>query len=286
MMVLYVKEYSGGSVSVIRFITVAACLVCGVLLIPSDSGALEAGVDISWLPLAEDAGAEYRVHGEPRDLVELLLENDLSLVRLRLWHAPTDHWHGLGSTLDFAERTAAAGCDIMLDIHYSDTWADPGHQTKPAAWEGLPFPALVDSVYAYTNGVVRRFRDRGVALKYVQIGNEISGGFLWDEGRVGGIWDTPEQWAKLCELLTAGVSAVRDSLSPSERPEIVIHVANGASNGLCRWFFDGVAAGGVEFDVIGVSFYPWWHGTLTELDANLRDLAVRYGKRVMVVEAA
>lgn len=269
-----------------RFAVVALCLAAGALIHPSVSGALEAGTDISWLPAAEHAGAEYSADGVPRDVVELLHENGLSLVRLRLWHTPTEHWYGLASTLDFAERVAAAGCDIMLDIHYSDTWADPGHQTKPAAWNELSFPALVDSVYAYTNGVVRRFRDGGVPLKYVQVGNEISGGLLWDEGRVAGEWDTPAQWAQLTELLAAAVSAVRDSLPPTEHPKIVIHVDNGANNGLCRWFFDGVSAGGVEFDVIGVSFYPWWHGTMTELDANLRDMAVCYGKPVMVVETA
>jgi arabinogalactan endo-1,4-beta-galactosidase len=247
---------------------------------------VDAGADISWLPLAEASGVEYRYRGETRDLVELLLERQLPLVRLRLWHTPTEHWHGLESTLDFAERAAAAGCDIMLDIHYSDTWADPAHQTKPAAWGGVDLPALADSVYVYTNGVVRRFRDRGVSIKYVQIGNEISGGMLWDEGRVGGAWDTPAQWEQLCTLLEAGAAAVRDSLPSSERPEIVIHVDNGADNGLCRWFFDNVTSRSVEFDVIGVSFYPWWHGTLADLDANLRDLAAHYGKRVMVVETA
>jgi len=269
-----------------RFTVATACLLAGAMLLPSVSSAITTGADVSWLPAAEAAGAEYRVGGEPRDVVELLHENGLSLIRLRLWHTPTEPWHGLASTLDFAERAAAAGCDIMLDIHYSDTWADPSHQTKPEAWNGLSFPALVDSVYAYTNGVVRRFRDRGVPLAYVQIGNEIPGGLLWDDGRVGGGWDTPAQWANLCELLSAGAAAVRESLPQGERPEVIVHVDNGANNELCRWFYDGLAAGGVDYDIIGLSFYPWWHGTMTELDANLRDLAVRYGKPVMVVETA
>ncbi|MBN1458625.1 MAG: glycosyl hydrolase 53 family protein [Armatimonadetes bacterium] len=262
------------------------CLMGVALVLPSNGSAVEAGADISWLPRNEEAGAIYKVQGQSRDPIELLADNDLALIRLRLWHTPSEHWQGLESTLDFAERVAAAGCDVMLDIHYSDTWADPGHQTKPAAWEGIPFEGLVDSVYAYTNKVVRSFRDRGVPLRYVQIGNEISGGMLWDDGRVGGAWDTPEQWAHLCALLSAGAAAARDSLPTGERPGIVIHVDNGSSNTLCRWFFDKVAAGGVHFDVIGVSFYPWWHGTLSELDGNLRDLSARYGKRVMVVETA
>ena len=264
----------------------AMCCALAVLLLPSLSAALESGADISWLAMDESAGARYTVHGEQRDLIELMLANDLSLVRLRLWHTPAEHWHGLESTLALAERAAGAGCDIMLDIHYSDTWADPAHQARPAAWEGLVFDALVDSVYAYTNGVVRRFRDRGVPLKYVQVGNEIPGGLLWDDGRVGGVWDTPRQWMQLCELLSAGAAAVRDSLPQGDRPEIVIHIDNGADNALCRWFYDNLEAGGVDYDLIGLSFYPWWHGTMGELDTNLRDLTTRYDKRVMVVETA
>jgi len=269
-------------------VTGAALVVLVLLtaLCASTTSAVVAGADVSWLPRDEDAGAVYLSHGEPHDLIDLMVENNLTLVRLRLWHTPSEPSHGLPATLDLAERAANSGCEIMLDIHYSDTWADPAHQTKPSAWDGIPFEALVDSVYAYTNAVVRSFRDRGVPLAYVQVGNEISPGMLWDEGRVGGAWDTPQQWAQLCELLSAGAAAARDSLPPGERPEVVIHVDNGANNGLGRWFYDNLAAGGVDYDVIGVSFYPWWHGTMAELDSNLRDLSSRYGKPVMVVEAA
>jgi arabinogalactan endo-1,4-beta-galactosidase len=250
------------------------------------AGSFEVGADLSSLPEEEAAGAVYSYEGEPRDAIDLMVENGLTLVRLRLWHTPAEPWQGPARTVAFAERAAAAGCDIMLDLHYSDTWADPGHQSKPTAWEGLDFPSLVDSVYAYTNAVVRLFRDRGVTPAYVQLGNEITNGLLWDDGRVGGSWDTPAQWSQLCELLRAGTAAVRDSLPPGERPLIVIHVDNGADNALCRWFFDGLAAGGVDYDVIGLSYYPWWHGTLTALSDNIRDLSSRYGRPVMIVEAA
>jgi arabinogalactan endo-1,4-beta-galactosidase len=265
---------------------VLAAAITAALLVPSPSRAVECGADISWLAMDEAAGARYFLRGEPRDPVELMVDNDMTLVRLRLWHTPAQKWHGLPATVALAERASRAGCDIILDIHYSDSWADPAHQDKPAAWEALSFEALVDSVYAYTNAVVRRFRDEGVPLRYVQIGNEISGGLLWNEGRVGKAWDTPEQWQRLCELLSAGAAAVRDSLPPAKRPEIVLHVDNGADNALCRWFFDGVASAGVPFDVIGLSFYPWWHGTMNSLSANMHDLTTRYGKRVMVVETA
>jgi arabinogalactan endo-1,4-beta-galactosidase len=247
------------------------------------------GADLSFLPRLVAAGAEYRVDGVPKDPLDIFREHGFTLVRLRLWHTPDEHWHGLDSTIAFAHDVKAAGFDLMLDIHYSDFWADPGQQTKPAAWEGLGFPTLVDSVYAYTNAAVRKFRDEGVLPAYVQIGNEIDGGLLWDEGRVGwpgSEWDTPAQWSQLTQLLSAAAAAVRDSLAPSEVPRVVVHVAEGGDNARSRWFYDDVLAGGVDFDVIGLSFYPWWHGTLDDLRANIGDLSERYGKEIQIVETA
>jgi arabinogalactan endo-1,4-beta-galactosidase len=244
------------------------------------------GADLSHAPRLLSLGAEYRVDGTPADPLDIFADHGFGLVRLRLWHTPAEPWHGLSATVAYAAEARAAGHELMLDLHYSDTWADPGHQTKPAAWEGLSFPSLVDSVYAYTNAVIRRFRDEDALPDYVQIGNEISGGLLWNDGRVGGAWDTPQQWAQLGELLDAGVAAVRDSLPEEQWPEIVIHVDNGCSIGLCRWFFDGLDGEGVDFDVVGVSYYTWWHGHMADLRGNLHDLATRYSKPVMVVETS
>jgi len=244
------------------------------------------GADLSHLPQLVSLGAEYRVDGTPAEPLAVFADHGYGLVRLRLWHTPAEPWHGLDATVEHAVKAKAAGHELMLDLHYSDTWADPGHQTKPAAWEGLAFPSLVDSVYAYTNAVIRRFRDEGVLPDYVQIGNETSGGMLWNDGRVGGAWENPQQWSQLGELLSAGAAAVRDSLREGQWPVVVIHVAEGGNNGLCRWFLDKLAQEQVEFDMIGVSYYPWWHGTLEDLRGNLHDLATRYGRELMVVETA
>ncbi|MBC8450729.1 glycosyl hydrolase 53 family protein [bacterium] len=250
-------------------------------------GTVQIGADLSFTPELISLGAEYRVGGVPVDLLEACVDHGFGIVRLRLWHTPAEPWHGLDATVTFAQGVKAHGLALMLDIHYSDSWADPGQQTKPAAWEGLAFEALVDSVYAYTNAVVRRFRDEGALPDYVQIGNEISPGMLWDDGRIGwqgSEWDTPEQWDSLEALLRAGIEGVRDSLAPGEETAIIIHYADGGNNEGCRWFYDNLVAHGVPFDIIGLSFCPWWHGTIWDLRDNLDDLALTYGRELMIVE--
>jgi len=252
-------------------------------------GTTRVGSDISFTHQLLAAGAEYRVDGQPLDLFGALADHGQEIVRLRLWHSPAEPWHGLPATILMAQEAKAAGHDLMLDLHYSDSWADPGQQTKPAAWVGIPFSALVDSVYAYTNSVVLAFRDAGVLPEYIQIGNEVSPGMLWDDGRVGSqgsVWDTPAQWDSFAALLTAGIAGARDSLSASEQPGIIIHRAEGGDNAGCQWFYDNLITRDVSFDIIGLSFYPWWHGTIWSLRDNLADLATRYGKELMVVETA
>ncbi len=247
------------------------------------------GADLSFVPQLEQLRVQYRQNGVPYDVLTILRDADYGIVRLRLWHSPTELWHSTSATLAYSERAAAAGFDLMLDLHYSDTWADPGHQTKPVAWTDLSFTALVDSVYSYSYAVISSFAAAGLMPRYVQVGNEIGGGLLWSDGRVGwpgSTWDTPPQWSQLTQLLAAGIAGVRDASPADQQPQIVLHVAEGGDNTICRWFYDNVLAGGVDFDICGVSFYPWWHGPLTNLAANLHDLATRYDKPVFVVETS
>ncbi len=247
------------------------------------------GADLSYLPQWRGLGAAYSASGRSVDPLTALADAGHRLARLRLWHSPAAGRHGTAATLAFAREAQAAGFDVMLDLHYSDTWADPGRQAPPAAWSGLDADVLADSVRAYTAGVVRRFVDAGVTPRYVQIGNEIDGGLLWDAGRVGwrgSVWDTPAQWENLATLLRAAAAGVRDGLPSGARTAVVVHCSQGGDNAVCRRLFDRLRDAGVDHDAIGVSWYPWWHGGLWQLDANLRDLRERYGKELLVVETA
>lgn len=247
------------------------------------------GADVSSLTQVRTAGAVFRDSVGVADALVLMQRAGLGMLRLRLWHTPDGPWCGLDSTIVAAKRARDAGLPWMLDLHYSDTWADPGKQTKPAAWRALHGPALQDSVYAYTRAVLRACVASGVTPRAVQLGNEIAPGMLWDDGRVGwpgSRWDTPEQWAMLTSLLRAAARAVADEVPGRERPEVILHVANGGDARTARWFFDSVIAAHVPFDAIGVSYYPWWHGSLEGLRTNLEALASRYGKRIWIVETS
>ena len=243
------------------------------------------GGDVSFLLEIEDHGGVYSDAGGQKDLLLLLRDHGFDAIRLRLWHTPAEPYHTLEQVKSMAGRIDAAGMEFLLDIHYSDTWADPGHQSAPAAWDGLAFEVLVDSVYQYSRHVVAALRAQGTAPHMVQIGNEIRPGMLWPAGRVGGQYDTPEQWDRLATLLGAARQGILDGAG-DHPPAVMIHLDAGGDNATCRWFFDHLAARGVEFDAIGVSYYPKWHGTVAALRHNLADLAGRYEKDVYVVETA
>ncbi len=239
------------------------------------------GADISTLPRVEDnGGVFYDDAGQPRDLFRILTDHGINYIRLRLWHTPVHGYDDLAHVKRMAGRIRDAGMAFLLDFHYSDTWADPGKQYKPAAWRSLDYDGLRTAVYEYTKDVITELLEQGTAPDIVQIGNEIPNGLLWPEGRLDG---SDDQFARLAGLLKAGIAGVKDAGS---RAKVMLHLDQGGNNGLCRWWFDNVIAEGVEFDVIGLSFYGYWHGKLSDLADNLSDLAYRYGKALIVVETA
>lgn len=244
------------------------------------------GADISTLPQIEDNGGVYTEDGQPRDLLEILQNHGFNYVRLRLWHTPGDGYGNLARTLDLADRIRARGMGFLLDFHYSDTWADPGKQVKPAAWAGIPVAALRDSIYQYSFDVMTALKNNQTLPDMVQIGNEITCGLLWNDGRICGSYNTPAQWTGFAALLEDGIRGVRESLSPGDSVRIMIHIDRGGNNAGAEWFYDRLLSYGIDFDVIGLSYYPWWHGSLDDLRADLDSLGTRYDKDIVVVETA
>jgi arabinogalactan endo-1,4-beta-galactosidase len=235
------------------------------------------GADVSSLPKNEDHGARYLDRfGRARDPIAILHDSGVNYLRLKVWVNPADGYNDKAHVLAMAKRAKAYGMGLLIDFHYSDAWADPGKQNKPAAWAALPFDQLRQALYDHTYDVLRALRAQHTPADMAQIGNEINGGLLWPDGR----WDN---WDGLAALLTAGASAVR-AASPTTK--VVLHLAEGGNNGGHVWWFDNAVARGVPFDVIGVSQYVYWHGPLGYLQANLDDLSARYGKPMMVVETA
>jgi arabinogalactan endo-1,4-beta-galactosidase len=248
---------------------------------------MDLGADISALERIEQAGGVFRDGGLPADAISILRSMGCNIFRLRIFVNPNHEEvqvNDLDYTVRMAGRIKAAGAKLLLDFHYSDTWADPGRQTTPAAWANLPFDSLEQQVEAYSADVITRLRQAGALPDIVQVGNEIDAGILWPLGRVGGTYDTPTQWDRFTRLLKAGIRGVRSALGSGDSVRILLHYSQGASSGGTQWFFDHIDTYGVPYDIIGLSYYPWWHGPLAYLRDNLRTTALRYGRDVMVVE--
>ena len=172
---------------------------------------------------------------------------------------------------------------LLLDFHYSDTWADPGKQIKPMAWEGLSLDVLADSVYQYSKNVITAMNNAGVLPDMVQVGNEITPGMIWPEGKI--YKSSGEDWGSFCKLLNAGIDGVNDAYGTIDVP-IMIHIDKGGDLSATSRFFSKIEQHGVEFDLIGLSYYPWWHGTFADLQKNLIWLSENKEQDIVIVETA
>jgi arabinogalactan endo-1,4-beta-galactosidase len=242
------------------------------------------GADISWVQQQEDNGKRFFDNGKQQDILAILKNRGFNCIRLRIFHDPkaengysSKGYCDLDHTLAMAKQIKAAEMKFVLDFHYSDTWADPSHQRKPAAWTDLHGAELTKAVYAYTRDVVAALNKQGAPPDMVQIGNEISNGLLWPDGNV---WKSGN-WDEFCGLIKAGIAGAKQS---APNVKIILHLALGGQNAQSRSFLDKAVAQGVEFDIIGQSYYPRWHGSLNDLTDNLTDLATRYKQGIMVVE--
>lgn len=249
------------------------------------------GGDVSMLHEVEQLGGKFYEGGIEKDALQILSNNGMNAVRLRLWVDPYDSLgnpygggtNDLATTISLAERAKALGMDVLLDFHFSDFWADPGKQNKPKAWQSLSYSQLLTTVYNYTNSVITSMKSAGVLPEMVQVGNEASSGILWYEGKVGGGID---DFTQLGELMSSAINGVNAALSSNEDVEIVLHLDHGGDNNLYTWWFDKIEAENVDYDIIGLTYYPFWHGTMGELAYNLNSVSSRYSKDVMIVETA
>lgn len=242
------------------------------------------GADISFLTQITDNNGIFRVNGQPVDALTILKNSGVNFVRLRIWHTPEDVYSGLNSTLQLASAAKAKGMHILLDFHYSDTWADPAHQSMPALWAQTQFPVLKDSIYNYTKTVLQKMNEQNTMPEIVQIGNEITSGLLWPEGRVGGIYNTVKQWNQFTELLKAAALAIEEAGGGQIKK--MMHIDRGGDSAASQWFYDSLVAADVPFEYIGLSYYPWWHGSLDNLSNNLRSLKNRYTQKIILAETA
>ncbi|WP_431243591.1 glycoside hydrolase family 53 protein [Flavobacterium sp. P21] len=242
------------------------------------------GADVGWLPQMEATGYKfYDTDGKEKDCLQLLKDRGINTIRLRVWVNPNDD-KASGhcspeETVVMAVRAQKMGMRIMIDFHYSDSWADPGKQNKPAAWAKHSFAELLNDVYNHTFDVLTLLKKAGVTPEWVQVGNEIPGGMLWPEG-------SSDNFGQLAQLLNKGYEATK-AIDP--KIKVVVHLDEGNKSEKFRWFFDKATENHVKYDVIGMSYYPYWiktdyKSTVLDLENNLKDMASRYNKEVMVVE--
>jgi len=245
---------------------------------PGRSALTILGADISSLKKSEDKGGIYfDEKGVQSDALKILHAHGMNYARLRVWFNSPDGYHGKTQILEMSKRLEAHHIKLLVDFHYSDSWADPGKQYKPKAWENLDFASLKSALYEHTFDICSSLYEQGTLADIVQIGNEITNGILWPDGK------NDQSFDGLGALLKAGYQAVKDS-SPSTR--VMLHLDNGGNNKIFRWWFDNIIDQDVPFDLIGASYYPYWHGTLADLQNNLNDIAIRYGKDILVVETS
>jgi arabinogalactan endo-1,4-beta-galactosidase len=270
----------------IRSLSAALAALVILVLVPafpwaaSHAADYAVGADLSFLKQAEDHGAVFKDGTNARPGLQIFKDHGYNWIRLRLFHSPTNLPNNLEYTLALAKQAHELGFKFLLNYHYSDTWADPQKQFIPTAWKGKSHEELVEAVHDYTRDTIITFREAGVLPDMVQIGNEITPGMLWPDGKLPGHWDN------LADLLKAGIKGVDAGRGTNARPRIMIHIDQGGTKVRTKWFFDKLNSYGLDYDVIGQSYYPWWHGSLLDLRENLNFMATTYNKDIILVEVA
>ncbi len=240
------------------------------------------GLDLSFTPMLEEYGTKFYVNGKSDEILQIAKSKGINTIRVRIWNKPSDKHSSLVEVAEFAKRIKAKGLRFWLDFHYSDTWADPGHQEKPKAWQGLDVNTLNDSAYQYTKSVMSYLIQQNAMPEFVQIGNEINQGFLWNEGKIKDPTDLSDtNWPNMVALLKSGIKAVRQ-ISPQTK--IMVHIAG---YDIAETYFAKLQSNSLDYDIIGLSYYPWWHGkSLDKLKQAIISLESQHNKPVLIAETA
>lgn len=269
-------------VSFIWLIFPTGCKQNNPVVIPKDTvkaADFAKGADVSWVTQMEASGKKfYDASGTQQECMALLKSLGMNSIRLRVWVNPTDGWCNAQDLLVKAIRAKDLGMRIMIDFHYSDSWADPSKQTKPTAWKDLSFADLKSAVGTHTTDILNLLKTNGITPEWVQVGNETGNGMLWEDGRAS------TNMANYAQLNNAGYDAVK-AVFPTAK--VIVHVQNGNDNSLFRWLFDGLKNNGGKWDVIGMSLYPSttnWTTMNNDCLANMNDMVTRYGKEVLICE--
>ena len=237
------------------------------------------GADVGWLTQMEAAGIKfYSGSGTETECMQLLKNIGMNSIRLRVWVDPAGGWNGTNDVVAKAMRAKNLGLKVMIDFHYSDSWADPGQQTKPAAWAALDLAGLQTAVYDHTYNVLQALKSAGVTPEWVQVGNETNDGMLWPTGRASA------SMGNFAALVKQGYNAVK---AVDTKIKVIVHLSNGYDNNLYRWIFDGLKNNGVQWDIIGMSLYPEpsdWQIRNEQCLVNMNDMVARYGKEIMITE--
>ncbi|MBL0057391.1 MAG: glycosyl hydrolase 53 family protein [Chitinophagaceae bacterium] len=237
------------------------------------------GADISWLTEMEASGIKfYEPGGSEKECLSLLKNLGMNAVRLRVWVNPTPAWNNTADVVNKAIRAKNLGLKIMIDFHYSDSWADPGQQTKPVAWAAQDVATLQISIYNHTADVLNTLKSNGISPEWVQVGNETNDGMLWPEGKAS------VNMANYAKFFKAGYNAVK-AVSPASK--VMVHLSNGYDNALYQWNLNGLKNNGANWDIIGMSLYPTagnWTVLNNQCLANMNDMVTRFGSEIMISE--
>lgn len=248
------------------------------------------GIDVSTYFEEAQANAKYYCDNQEVDPLKMFIDNGVNYMRIRVWNNPYDENGNkyLGGTCDvdnfikLSKLAISKGYKILLDLHYSDFWADPGKQFLPKKWSNMNLDELKQAIYQFTYDVLTLAKKEGIDVELIQIGNEITNGICWPVGRLFENGDAPRtNYENLTELLKSGIKAAKEVFT---NIKTILHLERSYDQKIYKEFFENMNCYGVDYDIIGASYYPYWHGTFTQFFDNVRMCQDTFNKPVMVME--